>query len=135
MSQQQPKSNQWQLGREGEDQVLKHYLSEGYELITRNFQFYKQGTQGRQGEIDLILKKDSKLHLVEVKTRSNYQYGSIVGQINITKLKILYRTYQYFIKQNPIFRDYFCQMDVGEVMNNQVKIWPNCYSFDFIGRR
>lgn len=130
-----PKPNQWELGQQGEQIVLEHYLNLGYELVTKNFQYYKQGTQGRQGEIDLIMKRENKLYLIEVKTRSNGRYGTTIGQISVTKLKTLYKTFLKFLQVNPQFRSYYCQMDAAEVFQNQVKVWPNCYSFDFVVKK
>ncbi|GAB3240177.1 YraN family protein [Hymenobacter seoulensis] len=58
-----------QLGREGEDAALRYLLSQGYELVHRNYRY-------RRAEVDLVVRLDEELLvLVEVKARSTAQYG------------------------------------------------------------
>jgi putative endonuclease len=118
------------LGALGEDQALSWYLDHGYELVARNFQYYREGLQGRQGEIDLLVKKGDVLVLVEVKTRSNEFFGKIAEQVTRQKLRFLYKTYQYFLLKNPQYRRCFARLDVAEVMNNEVKVIQNAWSFE-----
>ena len=86
-----------QIGRAGEDIAADFYMQKGYRLVARNFQYYHKGSQGRWGEIYLILQGGGILVLVEVKTRSDTQFGLPVAQINQRKLRYLFKSYQYFL--------------------------------------
>lgn len=128
-----PTISNFEIGRKGEDLVLEHYQGLGYSLIKRNFEYRLGNVQGRLGEIDLILKKDNRLFLVEVKNRSNNQYGSPQEQITKQKLKYLYKAWQFFLAkpQNSNYRNLFIQFDIASVYNSQkVEIIPNAYQFD-----
>jgi putative endonuclease len=123
----------FEVGRKGEDLVLKYYQSLGYTLISQNFEYRLGNVQGRLGEIDLILKKDNKLFLVEVKNRFNNQFGSPQEQITKQKLKHLYKAWQFFLAkpQNSIYRNLLVQFDIASVYNSQtIEIIPNAYQFD-----
>ena len=119
-----------ELGKSGENLAATYYERNNFHLITKNFQFYRQGTRGRQGEIDLIFCKDELLVLVEVKTRSNDLYGSPEEQITKYKLRKLYNTFQYFLKRYPRFNNNSCRFDVACVQNDRLKIIKNAYSFE-----
>ncbi len=127
-------SSNYTLGRKGEEIAANYLLNKGFSLITRNFQYYREGTQGRLGEIDLIVEKGGKLHLVEVKSRSNAQFGLPEEQITAAKLRYLYRTYQYFLLKNKKYQNYFCQLDVVCIKNDEIEVIQNAYSFEGIIR-
>lgn len=120
------------IGQQGENQALEHFLKLGYKLVTKNFEYRRKDARGRLGEIDLILVKDNKLHLVEVKTRNNSLLGDGLESITSTKLNLLYKTFQYFLskKEYLIYRNYFAQFDIAVVNGINVNIIPNAYSFD-----
>ncbi|NQZ76642.1 MAG: YraN family protein [Ekhidna sp.] len=53
----------------GEEKAQKHYESEGYEILEKNYRY-------KRAEIDLIVLKDEKvLVFVEVKMRSSNSFG------------------------------------------------------------
>jgi len=119
-------------GQFGEDLVLNHYLNLGYKLVAKNFEYRNSHTRGRLGEIDLIMTKDNKVHLIEVKTRNNLQLGTGLESITKSKLDLLYKTFQYFLskKEFIIYRNYFAQFDIAVVNNSNINIIFNGYSFD-----
>ncbi len=108
---QNPKNN-YQKGLDGQNLVQKYLEGRGFELVCANFQFY-WGV--KMGEIDLIMAKAGRLHLIEVKTRTNSKFGQIHEQITKTKLQALSRAWQYFIFKNPRFKNAFCQFDAALV--------------------
>lgn len=120
------------LGRKGEGIVLGYLLDKGYKLVCKNFEYRLAGVRGRMGEIDLILEKDSKLHLVEVKSRNCLTFGS--GQLQVPKSKInhLQKAWQFFLTkpQYQKFKGFFVQFDLAIVELGQIKIIPNAYQFD-----
>jgi putative endonuclease len=57
-----------QTGVNGEREAAEYLAAKGYEVVLRN---YRHG----RAEIDLIVKKKNLLVFVEVKTRSNQDFG------------------------------------------------------------
>ena len=127
-------SNNYILGKTGEDTVLEYYLNNGFSFVVKNFQFYKEGVQGRLGELDLIMEKQGKLYVIEVKTRSDEMYGKPIEQITRAKLKYIYKTFQYFLIKNRQYAHHFCQFDVASITGSKLEIIPNAYSFESLYR-
>lgn len=118
------------FGRESEKKILKEYLSDGYELVAMNFQYYAKGRSGRKGEIDLIVKKNKVLVLIEVKARNNERFGSVLEQVNYTKIQAIKKTYNYFIACHLIYKNYFVRVDLASIYKGEVSIIKNAVSFD-----
>jgi putative endonuclease len=57
-----------QTGADGEKVAAEYLIEKGYEIMERNYRY------GR-AEVDLIVKKGKWLVFVEVKTRSNHNFG------------------------------------------------------------
>ncbi|HRN47849.1 MAG TPA: YraN family protein, partial [Niabella sp.] len=51
------------LGKTGEELAVQYFITRGYEILNQNWRFSHY-------EIDLIAKKNNKLHFIEVKTRT-----------------------------------------------------------------
>ena len=116
-----------ELGQFGEKLVLEKYLEDGYELVKQNFNYYEYE---KLGEIDIILVKENRLYLVEVKTRTSEAFGEILSQITRKKLRCVYKSYLGFIKKNTKFQNYFVQFDVATVLGEVINIYPNAVSFE-----
>jgi len=61
-------TSKMQTGLHGEDLAADYLERKGYEIVERNFRYGK-------AEIDLVVKKGNWLVFVEVKTRSNSDFG------------------------------------------------------------
>lgn len=83
------------LGREGEEVAKKHLIKNGYKLLNSNYRF-------KHLEIDLIMKDDQFLIIVEVKTRTNNQLVSPESALTRKKQKQLIRAANQFIIENNI---------------------------------
>lgn len=81
------------LGREAEDNARTHFQDMGFEVVARNYRF------GR-GEIDLIVEKNALLVFVEVKYRSNKDYGNPEEFVTDAQKKLIIETADHFIHQN-----------------------------------
>ncbi len=57
-----------ELGKKGEQLAVDFLLENEYDIISRNYRFEK-------AEIDIIAQKKDVLAIVEVKTRSNADFG------------------------------------------------------------
>ncbi|MBO7481520.1 MAG: YraN family protein [Bacteroidales bacterium] len=71
-----------ELGNLGEDIAAKRLVSEGYEILERQWRY-------KHKEIDIIARKDGILAIVEVKTRSSEQFGGVSDFITQNKIDFL----------------------------------------------
>ncbi len=124
--------NNYEYGQWAENLVESKYKEKGFRTIAKNFQYYRQGSQGRLGEIDLIMVKEKLLILVEVKARSTNNYGGVEGQVTKNKLRCLYKTFNYFNKKHPEFKGYDVRFDVALIQGKTLNIIPNAYSFEWV---
>lgn len=81
-------------GKTGEDIAVWLLQSKGYQIISRNF-------RSRFGEIDIIAIDGESLVFVEVKTRTNSQYGWGEEAITPKKLASIVKTGQFFRFKHP----------------------------------
>ena len=98
------------IGRKGEEYATKYLINIGYTIIKRNFQC-------REGEIDIIAYDNEKEELVfvEVKTRTNTQYGNPADAVNETKKKHIYRVANYFLYTRNLINKINVRIDVIEI--------------------
>jgi Holliday junction resolvase-like predicted endonuclease len=116
------------IGKAGEELVKNWYIENGFTFVVSNFQYFRSGVRGQNGEIDLVFLKDKKLHLVEVKSRFGTGLGHPLDQITPKKLAFLQKTYLHFLTKYPQFRECFVQFDAAVVQSGKVEILPNAYS-------
>lgn len=83
------------FGQAGENLAAKYFQSKGYKIISRNF-------STKCGEIDLIIEKDSKIFIVEVKTRRSHKYGWAEETISRKKIQNIISTYEIFRRQKGV---------------------------------
>ena len=76
------------LGKLGEDIAIRFLKYKGYKVIEKNFSC-------RYGEIDIIAQNSKFLIFVEVKTRTNLNYGKPVEAVNKIKINHLYKDYMH----------------------------------------
>ena len=84
------------IGNKGEDIACKYLEKSGYKIIERNYHYSKNS------EIDIIaLDKDCVVFL-EVKTRSNMNYGHPFEAINKQKLQKIRSAAIKFMSENEL---------------------------------
>lgn len=87
------------IGDRGEELALRKLLSEGYELVERNY-------RTRYGEIDLILRQGSCLVFVEVKLRRGTAFGEPVEAVTPRKQQTIRSVAeQYVADREPAFEE------------------------------
>lgn len=88
-------------GNWGETLVLDKLLSEGYELVQRNYHC-------RYGEADLIMLDETQLlTCVEVKTRRSQKFGPGEYSVGKKKLKALAATMNAFLFEHSEFPNFW----------------------------
>lgn len=78
------------IGDLGEDLAINYFISQGYEIVERNW------TIGHK-EIDIILKEKDIYIFVEVKTRTNLKMGMPENAISDSKIKNITEASQHFL--------------------------------------
>lgn len=90
-------------GNFGENLACSFLIEKGFMILAQNWRY-------KHLEIDIIASKDQQLHIVEVKTRSNIEFGypeQFIGKQKFQFLKNAAAIYQY---QNPQWKN--IQFDV-----------------------
>ncbi len=103
-----------EIGRMGENIATSYLEKKGYQIIERNF-------MARQGEIDIIAKDKEEIVFIEVKTRTNQQYGNPIDGVNTVKQKHLIQTVEYYLYKHHL-ENSFVRIDVIEVY-----LYPTIY--------
>ena len=95
------------LGDAAENQALDYLVAQGLTLVGRNYR-----TPGRGGgEIDLIMRDtDGTVAFVEVRLRSQAQYGGALGSITVTKQRRIVWAARHFLSRLPKLPP--CRFDV-----------------------
>jgi len=97
-------------GKAGEITAEEYLIKKGYQIIERNYRC-------KQGEIDLIVKKDNILSFVEIKTRNTMKYGLPCESITNGKIRHIKSTaYQYITVTKKMNENTDCRFDVVEVL-------------------
>ena len=110
----------------GEDIAAKFLLNKGYELLCKNFRI-------RNGEIDIIMRSDTHLIFVEVKTRRFHSIDAALQTVTWTKRRNISRTAQEYINQNPDYAKLQTRFDIVLVFYDEasnsfsVKHFPDAF--------
>ena len=96
------------LGQKGETIAKNYLLENNYKILDQNFKF-------KNGEIDLIASNGDFLVFIEVKTRSNAQYGSPEYSITKKKRAAISRTAEYYLYKKNI-ENVDCRIDVITIL-------------------
>ena len=88
-------SHNRQLGQYGEQLAADFLIKRNYRIIDKNF-------QTRYGEIDLIASQGDEILFVEVKTRTNSNFGYPELAVNQVKLDHLTKTALFYLDLHKI---------------------------------
>ncbi len=81
------------VGKKGENMAEKFLINKGYNILERNYRF-------RRAEIDIIARLNQKMVFVEVKTRSNGNFGFPEMAVGDAKMEAIYQCAEAYIDQN-----------------------------------
>lgn len=82
-------------GQFGEDLAEKYLAQKDYYILARNY-------HSRFGEIDIIASDGKNLVFVEVKTRTQNQFGTAMEAITKGKLSKMVKTSQFYLSQRNL---------------------------------
>ncbi len=97
----------------GEKAACKYLKKHGYKILVCNY-------RKTYGEIDIIAQKKDMISFVEVKTRSNTDYGTAAEAVTYQKQQKLIRTAKAYIVENGL--DTGITFDVIEVYHEGRKV-------------
>lgn len=102
-----------EIGRIGEDVAVQYLEEKSYEIVERNFEC-------KQGEIDIIAKDDKQKEIVfiEVKTRTNRNYGEPIEAVTYYKQKHIIKSIEYYLYIKKLEKA-FIRIDVIEVYHKR----------------
>lgn len=88
-----PRQKTKPLGNLGETLASEFLIKKGYKIIQRNF-------HSRYGEVDIIAISNGNLVFVEVKTRTNKNFGTPIEAVTKSKIEKIMATANYFSMLN-----------------------------------
>lgn len=106
--------NNIEKGKFGEEVALKYIISKGGKVIEKNY-------RTKLGEVDLIAKLNGELVFIEVKSRSNIDYGYPSESVNHKKKRKIVNVAKYYILDNSL-DNLSIRFDVIEIYLNEMKI-------------
>jgi putative endonuclease len=84
-----------ELGKFGEELAVEFLQQNGYDILETNWTFQK-------AEIDIIAQKDSKIAVIEVKTRSSIDFGLPQDFVKPKKIQLLVKAVNEYIVSNDL---------------------------------
>ncbi len=106
------------LGISGEAKAEKYIKKLGYKILERNY-------RTKQGEIDIIASKDNLIVFIEVKTRSNANYGKGYESVNKNKCEKIIRTAEQYMLNHT---DKLARFDVISIDDGEISHIENAFT-------
>jgi putative endonuclease len=111
------KTQQQKVGKIGEDMAVKYLKKKKYKILERNYRADKFG------EIDIIAQDKNELVFVEVKTKTDQNFGLPEQELTYQKKKRLKRAIQnYLFKKYLTDADWRMDLIAIEFLNSQPEI-------------
>ncbi len=111
--------NNRKKGALGEKVAIEHLIKNGYFILETNY-------QKRYGEIDIIAKKGTYIHFIEVKYRKNIEKGYPREAVSIKKQDKIKTMALIYIEENNIIDGDFC-FDVVEIIDDDIIYLENAF--------
>ena len=87
-----------ETGKEGEELALGWLRKNGFEILHANWRYSRY-------EIDIIAKKDSLLHIIEIKSRNHFPGAHPEENVSKKKFRFLKSAAEEFLYQHPEYKD------------------------------
>lgn len=103
------------IGKYGEQLAKNFLIKKGFKILELNYRY------SRLAEIDIIAKKDNKIHFIEVKTRTQNYFGTPFEAINQNKLKSIYKCALFYMQNTKEKTEKFQIDAIGILLNKDNK--------------
>ena len=111
------KTQQQKIGEKGEKLAIKFLKKKKYKIVDRNYR------ADRYGELDIIAKTGDELVFVEVKTKTDEQFGSPEEEFTYQKKKRMRRAIQnYLFKKDLTNKEWRADLIAVEIINGRAEI-------------
>lgn len=104
-----------ETGKKGEDEAVRYLREQGYEIMTRNYRY-------QHAEIDLIARKGKLLAFIEVKTRTNLNYGNPEEFVSYTKARLVMKAAEHYIFDRDWLGDIRFDIVAVSLSGNELRI-------------
>lgn len=84
-----------ELGKKGEQLAVDFLLEHRYTIVERNYRFDK-------AEVDIIAQQNDTLAIIEVKTRSNTDFGNPQDFVKPKQIKNLVKAVDEYVTENQL---------------------------------
>lgn len=101
-----------EFGRWGEDIAVDYLVKHGYKILDRNWQIDHK-------EIDIVATDGDMIVFIEVKTRSNINYGAPFEAVNRQKRKNLMIAMKRYLSIHRVYLPF--RFDIISIVGNQNK--------------
>ena len=105
--------------------ACKFLLAEGLKLILQNYRCI-------HGEIDLIMQDGKDIVFVEVRSRTNINYGCPIESINKNKQRKIWDTTIHFLQQRNWLNKANCRFDVIGIHHNDLEWVKDAFTADIL---
>lgn len=105
-----------------EEEAASFFIGKKYTVLARNY-------RTRTGEIDLIVRDpdDGCIVFVEVKYRKSARKGEPFEAVTREKQRRIYRTAQWYIRENHCPQDGKYRFDVLSILNGEILHFRNAF--------
>jgi len=113
-------------GKIGESIAEEYLTGKGFQIINKNWRY------SRQGEIDLVAKDKDTLVFIEVKARSNINFGYPIEAINSQKMNKIRTLAGFYLNENKNIKFKKLRFDAVSVIlgeNPEIKHYKDIYQF------
>jgi putative endonuclease len=107
------------LGAAGEALAAAWYEANGYEVLDRNWRC-------REGELDLVVRKQRTIVFCEVKTRTSTRFGTPQEAVTYAKRDKIRRLAAMWLETAPL-RPRQIRFDVAAVLDGEIELIEGCF--------
>lgn len=108
------------IGSEKEEMAASYLISNGYSILSRNF-------RSKNSEIDIIARDGDAIVFVEVKYRSNINYGFPEEAVNKKKQHLIKNAALFYMYKNNLSIDCPYRFDVIVIWGEELKHIKNAF--------
>jgi putative endonuclease len=112
-------SSRQALGARGEERAAAWYEANGYEVVARNWRC-------REGEIDVVARRDGTTVFCEVKTRTSSRFGVPAEAVGWEKQRRLRRLAARYLAQ-PGARSTQVRFDVASILEGHLHVIEDAF--------
>lgn len=112
--------NKRELGSRYEDTACRFLKEQGYDILDKNFRC-------KTGEIDIIGRNEGYLCFIEVKYRSNSEYGFPSEAVDKRKIRRIVLTALSYMNYRGIHPDTPCRFDIVVILKDKYSLIKNAF--------